>query len=290
MMQIVYSLVLFFIVFDRSHAFGLQRSINRVARATATSMISDTQNAPVSFKSEQLVSLNRKMVLSFAAFSAVLSQKPKNALAGSLEDANNKLVNYGLPPILFVPPGFQPIVSEFGRGNAKAAIENPILVQFCAPNVWIVKRTSVNNNGESGTISANDYQKGDSAFLFTAPIASSSALSVTNKQFINELVQKSLSQKGDALESFKVEKVYPGAKGVDGREYILADVKYAINTEAGFLINRKGVVSLTAVGSQVQALVSVTTDKRWKTLEGSIRDIANTFRVYKLESGIFAGQ
>jgi hypothetical protein len=37
--------------------------------------------------------------------------------AGTLEQANEKLASYGLPPILFVPPGFAPLVSEYGRGN-----------------------------------------------------------------------------------------------------------------------------------------------------------------------------
>ena len=34
--------------------------------------------------------------------------------------------------------------------------------------------------------------------------------------------------------------------------------------------------------------MSVTTDKRYKTLEGTLRDIAGSFRVYKLKSGVFA--
>lgn len=51
--------------------------------------------------------------------------------------------------------GFAPVVSEYGRGNIKEKITNPILVQFSKPQSWIVSTTSVNNNGEAGTISAN---------------------------------------------------------------------------------------------------------------------------------------
>ena len=58
--------------------------------------------------------------------------------------------------------------------------------------------------------------------------------------------------------------------------------------QAGFLIGRKGVVSLTSVGPYIQALVCVSTDKRYKNLEGALRDMANSFRVYKLKSGIFS--
>ena len=68
--------------------------------------------------------------------------------------------SYGLPPIIFVPPGFSPLVSEFGRGNIREKMTNPILIQFCHPQLWVVATTTVNNNGEAGTISANDYIKG----------------------------------------------------------------------------------------------------------------------------------
>jgi hypothetical protein len=74
---------------------------------------------------------------------------------GELEDANNKLTSYGLPPIIFLPPGFSPVVSEFGRGNIKEVMTNPLLVQFASPRLWVVATTNVNNNGEAGTISAN---------------------------------------------------------------------------------------------------------------------------------------
>ncbi len=79
-----------------------------------------------------------------------------------------------------------------------------------------------------------------------------------------------------------------GPIGVDGQPYYLADIVYTINTEAGFLIGRKGVASLTTVGPYIQGLVCVSTDKRYKSLEGTLRDMAASFRVYKLKSGIFS--
>ena len=98
---------------------------------------------------------NKKTLIStITAFSILTSSTPAFAF-GALEDANNKLTSYGLPPILFVPPGFAPIVSEFGRGNIKEKMSNPVLVQFSKPQLWVVGTTSVNNNGEAGTISAN---------------------------------------------------------------------------------------------------------------------------------------
>ena len=35
--------------------------------------------------------------------------------------------------------------------------------QFAYPSLWVVSRPSIDKNGEEGTISAGDYQKGDSA-------------------------------------------------------------------------------------------------------------------------------
>lgn len=110
-----------------------------------------------------------------------------------------------------------------------------------------------------------------------------------SQDIVNAFVTKSLSQKGDPLEQMKIGKIRKGAVDLaTGQQYLLVDISYQLNTEAGFLIGRKGVVSLTSVGPQVQGLVSVTTDKRYKSLETTIRDIADSFRVYKLNSGIYA--
>lgn len=252
---------------------------------TRLSAVHQTDSEPSSPRSEAFKS-TLSGARTLAALSLFLKAKPALAF-GALENANQKLNDYGLPPIIFVPSGFSPIVSEYGRGNSKEKMENPILVQFAHPSLWVVATTSVNTNGEAGTVSANDYIKGDSAFLYTMPL-NGEKLSVDNKAIISKFIEKSLSQKGDPLESFKVGTPRLGPTGVNGQQYILADISYALNTEAGFLIGRKGVVSVCNVGNQLQGLVSVTTDKRWKTLEPSIRNIADSFRVYKLDSGIFA--
>lgn len=152
------------------------------------------------------------------ALMAATLAKPNPAMAfGKLEDANNKLTTYGLPPIIFVPPGFSPLVSEFGRGNIKEKMVNPLLVQFCHPQLWVEAVTSYNNNGEAGTISANDYIKGDSSFFFFRPLAEGTTLSITSKEIIKDFLLKSLSQKGDPVETFKLLSVKQGNKGVDGQ-------------------------------------------------------------------------
>ena len=230
-----------------------------------------------------------KIMLTLATTTAINTIGATPAVAGVLEDCNTKLSNYGLPPIVFVPPGFTPLVAEIGRGSAKEAMSNPIVVQFAHPRLWVEATTTVNNNGEAGTISANDYIKGDSAFFFT--LQSQDKVSIDNKALIQKFILKSLSQKGDVLDSFKIEKVQQGPKGINGQEYVLADISYTLNTEAGFFIDRKGVVSITSVGNYVQGLVCVTTKLRYskKDLGVTLKDIAESFRVYKLDSGVFSG-
>lgn len=122
-----------------------------------------------------LLNLNRSL---FLLSPLGISIVPSAAKADSLEEVNTKLGEYSLPPIIFTPPGFSngdvsasshiiiglsglmkilvcAVVSEYGRGNIREEITNPLLVQFAYPNYWVVQKTTVNNNGEAGTISAN---------------------------------------------------------------------------------------------------------------------------------------
>lgn len=210
-------------------------------------------------------------------------------ISSALEDANSKLQEYSLPPILFVPPNFSPLVSEIGRGSIKESMSNPIVVQFSHPKFWVVQRTSVNVNGEAGTVAANDYMKGDTSYLYLLPYKENTFDG--NKATIKSFILKALSQKGDPVDSLAILQINEGAKGVDGQSYYIVDFQYQLNTEAGFLINRRAVLSITKVGDgYLQGLVSATTDKRWRNnnLEKTLRDVAESFRVYKLNSGIFS--
>lgn len=117
--------------------------------------------------------------------------KPESAWAqSSLEAANSKLSGYGFPPVLFVPPGFSVIASEYGRGGLREKMTVPVLVQFAYPSLWVVATTSVNNNGEAGTISAGDYVKGDSAFFHTSMLNNGETLSVNNQDLIKKHIIK----------------------------------------------------------------------------------------------------
>lgn len=245
---------------------------------------------PLSLRESQSVKAKGAAANALKVLLASTMLKPRAAFAAKLSECNEKLTGYGLPPILFVPPGFTPLVSEFGRGNIKEGLaDNPILVQFSHPGTWVEAKTSVNNNGEAGTISANDYMKGDSAFLYTYPLdGGDGSVSVDNKKLIEKIIMKGITQKGDVTEAFKLSNVRTGAKGVNGQEYVIADIFYKLNTEAGFLISRQGSVAITNVGKYAQSLTAVSTDKRFrKGMGDKIGDIINSFRVYKLQSGVF---
>lgn len=152
------------------------------------------RSSPVPQSPLEPFQLKRPMLSLLTASSAalILTARPSLAQAQSVEEVNKILSGYSLPPVLYVPPGFSPLVSEFGRGNIKKGLENqnPILVQFCYPSLWVVQRTSVNNNGEAGTIAANDYIKGDSAFLYVIPAPEGESLSPSSKALVQKILLK----------------------------------------------------------------------------------------------------
>ena len=136
------------------------------------------------------------------------------AYAARLDDVNTKLAGYGLPPILFVPPGFTPLVSEYGRGSVKKQMDNPIVVQFAHPGNWIEARTTVNNNGEAGTISAGEYQKGDSSFLYVQQLEGGDKLSLNNAKLVEKVIFGSITQKADVTGRCKKDELFMIYKGV----------------------------------------------------------------------------
>ena len=251
-----------------------------------------TDNEPLSERTRVLTSgaaVGRG--LSFLATGAAMvlgKADPANAIGG-LTDANNKLANYGLPPIVFVPPGFRPLVSEYGRGNNEKKMVNPILVQFSHPDTWVAQTTSVNNNGESGTVGANDYIKGDSANLFEYKLKSGESPSTSSKNLYQNIIEAALGRKGDVLESVKVLQVDALPPGLKGEKYFRTYFSYSLNTEAGFLIARQGIMSTVEINGFAENIITGTTSKRWKQkMEPILKDIVDSFRAYKLDSGIFS--
>ena len=185
------------VVLQECDGFHALSSINKW-RTTLQLSLSNNDHQPESMREREISPLQRQfqsLPWLTAMVVGVTTFRPKAAFAGKQDEANAKLASYGLPPILFVPPGFTPLVSEFGRGNIREAMTNPIIVQFSHPGLWIESLTTVNTNGEAGTVSANDYIKGDSAFFYNQPLKAGDSLNEGSKELVGNFIKKSLSQK-----------------------------------------------------------------------------------------------
>jgi hypothetical protein len=78
-------------------------------------------------------------------------------------------------------------------------------------------------------------------------------------------VIKAISQKGDNMyQSFKVIKTEPVVR--DGQQYVLVDFKYELLTGAGFIVDRRGVASVTSQGNAVEVLWAATISQRYAVI------------------------
>lgn len=88
------------------------------------------------------------------------------------------------------------------------------------------------------------------------------------------------SQKGsDLLDNVAIQSVALGASDVTGQEYITVTFSYDLNTEAGFLISRRGVMSVTSVGNALQSIAAVSL---LSSRLLSLSSIVSSFRLYYL--------
>merc|ERR1719352_2048661 len=195
--------------------------------------------------------------------SGLFGATPSPALAYDLKKYNRKLDKLGLPPVVGIPDGFSPVLSSVNQDQS-------LIVQFNHPNAWLVVKPSVNTNGESGTVSAGDYGKGDSAALYVSDLPPGG-----DKAFYAKLIAKGLAQKGDnQFQNFRVRAVSPGSPNA------VVDFEYELLTGAGFTVERRGVAAVSGVAGKSQALLAVTTSARYKKLEPELRKIVDSFRVY----------
>ena len=200
--------------------------------------------------------------------------EPANAVGG-LNKVNAKLKGYGLPTVGKVPDGFTPILEIYGKGKNRF----PILVGFNHPLSWVITLPSNDINGEDGTVQVGDYGKGDTATFFVYE-EKGHVDPPLDKETINTVLAKCISQKGDNMyENFKVTKT-DSFTTPDGQTYVLADFKYSLLTGAGFIVDRKGVASVTSQGAAVEALWAASTAIRYKKTEPTLRDIVASFRCY----------
>ena len=116
-------------------------SVRQPSCSKLSSLSNNNDHQPQSMQQRETGPLQRQLQSLpwlAAVVAGVTTFRPTVANAGKQDEANAKLAAYGLPPILFVPPGFTPLVSEFGRGNIREAMTNPIIVQFAHPGLLIL--------------------------------------------------------------------------------------------------------------------------------------------------------
>lgn len=220
---------------------------------------------------EENTSISRRMIvdkLRFFTAGMVLGPGVASgpATATNLKKFNAKLSTLGLAELSSIPNGFNAILESYTQSNPK------LLVEFFYPNNWLAIRPSINTNGEAGTVSAGDYGKGDSAALYVSDASKDS------KDFYKKVIIGGISQRGDnQYQNFAIIKVRPGTL----KDYVLVDFEYELLTGAGFVVERKGVGSITTVGSKAPVLIAVTTASRWKKLEPTLRTVADSFRAYE---------
>jgi len=201
---------------------------------------------------------------------------PANAVSGEKKVAA-KLKGYGLPPLNKVPDGFTPLLEIYGKGKNRS----PILVQFTHPITWVVQLPSNDVNGEDGTVQAGDYGKGDTATFYNNEEAEKIEDVLSQpKSFFDAAVRKAISLKGESMyQSFKTIKIEP--LETNGQKYMIVDFKYELLTGAGFIVERRGIASVTtSEGKGTQLLWTAVTNQRFKKMGPLLRDIAESFRCY----------
>lgn len=232
------------------------------------------------FSAPQQTSANRRDFLAQVASvtaatlsGSTLAPQPSYAITGEGK-VNAKLKGLGLPVGAKPADGQTPLLHIYGQGKNRF----PILVTFTHPLSWVVTYPSNDVNGEDGTIQAGDYGQGDTATFFVYE-EKGHVDGPLPKETVESVLIKCISQKGDNMyENFKVTKL--DSFTVDDQTYMLADFKYSLLTGAGFIVDRKGVASLTSEGNAVEALWAASTAIRYKKTEKSLRDIVSSFRCY----------
>ena len=213
-----------------------------------------------------------------AAVTTTLGTTQPALAVGGLNKVNAQLKGYGLPTIgqKEVADGMTPLLELYGKGKNRF----PILVQFNHPLSWVITLPSNDVNGEDGTVQVGDYAKGDTATFYVYDSAGHVPNGEMSKATVEAVLQGCISQKGaNMYENFKVTKL-DSLTAADGQVYVQADFKYSLLTGAGFVVDRKGVASLTSQGPAVETLWAASTAIRYKKTEQTLRDIVASFRCY----------
>lgn len=226
----------------------------------------------------------RSVVSTLLATPAALVFAPLAAHAES--KANTRLVSLGFPRLPEVNGYFQ--IAEFlGRANPANIdgektrgfkLPTPLLVAFNYPQTWVTALPTISTNGESGTVSAGNYIKGDSSAFIAYDVPGLATASDASKELLAQSIVASATS--DVYQDVKVSKKY----NRDGAgDYVGFDYSYTLLTRAGFEVDRKGVGVATIVNGQLCALITATTALRWKSEESKLRELTKSFVTYAVK-------
>lgn len=224
---------------------------------------------------------------------------PLSAEAKSVDEATKDLNFYGVPQIAptQLPFGWNAAVEPIGLadsayyGRFKLGSE-PLVVTFNVPPGWVVAKPNIDFNGTAGTVSANDFAKGDSATLWVDAQNEKDGVKTIEdmkKGDFYKVLKRALTQKGTGfIEALKISKVSDGtAPG-----YKILEYEYEIESGAGFSINRNGIAGVAQCGDQknLQLFWTGVTTPRWDGMKSNLLQIAQSFRVAKLPKDIAEAQ
>ena len=138
-------------------------------------------------------------------------------------------------------------------------------------------------NGESGTVSANNYVKGDSAVVCALPLESEQEIAAQDKLFFQSLMTQAVPN--NLWQDFKLVKMTPVGEQ-SGQEVVDIEYKYSLIT-SGPIVGRHGFARIVHTGGNAVALGATTSDTRFKGQKDGLLTATASFRsnIVKAEFG-----
>jgi len=216
-------------------------------------------------------------------------------LPTNMNDVNKFLKSQGFPAMAS-GNGMSPLMKYIGTA-APANIDGQkvkertfkeiLLVRWLYPNGWLITSPDITENGEAGTLGANNFIKGDSQVFTSGKMVAGKSLEEQPKEFFGRLLSSQMTS--DVYEDVKPKKI-KAVTMEDGTEMVFFDFSYTLLTRAGFTVERKGMASAVQLnGDTALALVCATTALRYKELEPLLRQSVDTFRAYPVKAVALPG-
>eukprot|EP00933_Yihiella_yeosuensis_P073481 TRINITY_DN82190_c0_g1_i1.p1 TRINITY_DN82190_c0_g1~~TRINITY_DN82190_c0_g1_i1.p1 ORF type:complete len:380 (-),score=68.70 TRINITY_DN82190_c0_g1_i1:60-1199(-) len=220
---------------------------------------------------------------------------PLSAEARSLEEAVKDCTTFGVPelaPTEEAPSGWQWLVEPLGLAQDYAESKFQLggekqVIRFLCPPLWVVNRPSIDYNGAAGTVSVNDYGKGDSA-TFYADVKFKGKLEEMSKDNMVDELYKALTQKGkNMIEDIQIKQVTDGP--APGLKYLRFE--YGIPTGAGFYVTRAGFAMMAQESrlGHLQIFWSATLNNRLEDLQEKLETLVKSFRIKLVPENVDIG-